>query len=171
MKTTIQDNINTCKLPDLQKKLNTSSIIISIILIIFAAAMFYLSHIKQSDIITSTEIFFGVIAICVAIFMIGWQRTKLVNTETGSVVSKDRIFYDPVDLYGIKAALEEENFEAFVGFRRQQEGNIQTVFYFSADHNYIAIQVFKYEPFEYKQQSDIYIFKDVKAMKLIEKMM
>ena len=171
MKTTIQDNINTCKLPDLQKKLNTSSIIISIILIIFAAAMFYLSHIKQSDIITSTEIFFGVIAICVAIFMIGWQRTKLVNTETGSVVSKDRIFYDPVDLYGIKAALEEENFEAFVGFRRQQEGNVQTVFYFSADHNYIAIQVFKYEPFEYKQQSDIYIFKDVKAMKLIEKMM
>lgn len=169
MKTTIQDNINTCTLPDVQKKLNTTSIIISIILIIFAAAMFYLSHVKQSDIITSTEIFFGVVAICVAIFMIGWQRTKLVNNETGSVVSKDRIFYDPVDLYGIRAALEEENFEAFVGFRRQQEGNVQTVFYFSADSEYIAIQVFKYEPFEYKPQSDIYIFKDVQAMKLIEK--
>ena len=161
MKTIIQDNINTCKLPDLQKKLNTSSIIISIILIIFAAAMFYFSQVKQSDIITSTEIFFGIVAICAAAYMLGWQRSKLINTETGSVVSKDRIFYNPVDLYGIKAALEEENFEAFVGFRRQQEGNIQTVFYFSADHNYIAIQVFKYEPFEYKQQSDIYIFKDV----------
>lgn len=169
MKTTIQDNINTCKLPDLQKKLNITSIIISIGLIIFAAAMFYLSHIKQSDIITSTEIFFGIAAICVAAYMLGLQRTKLVNTETGSVVSKDRIFYNPVDLYGIKTALEEENFEAFVGFRRQQEGNVQTIFYFSADHKYIAIQVFKYEPFEYKPQSDIYIFNDVKAMKLIEK--
>lgn len=131
--------------------------------------MFYLSHIKQSDIITSTEIFFGVIAICVAIFMIGWQRTKLVNTETGSVVSKDRIFYDPVDLYGIKAALEEENFQAFASFHRQQEGNVQTVFYFAADHKYIAIQVFKYEPFEYKPQTDIYVFKDVQAIELIER--
>ena len=171
MKTTIQGNINSCKLPDLQKKNNITSILVSIVLIIFAAAMFYLSHVKQSDLITSTEIFFGIVAICVAAYMLGWQRTKIVNTETGSVVSKDRIFYNQVDLYGIKTALEEENFEAFVGFNRQQEGNVQTVFYFSADHNYIAIQVFKYEPFEYKPQSDIYIFNDVRAMKLIEKML
>ena len=169
MKTTISDNINTCFLPDLQKKTNITSITISVVLLVFAASIFYLSHIKQSDIITSTEIFLGVVAICVAIFLLGWQRTKLINKETGSVVSKDHIFYNPVDFYGIKAALEEENFEAFAGFRRQQEGNVQTVFYFSADHKYIAIQVFKYEPFEYKPQTDIYVFKDVAAMKLIEK--
>ena len=170
MKTTIQDNINTCTLPDVQKKLNTTSIIISVILIIFAAAMFYLSHVKQSDIITSTEIFLGIVVICIAIYLLGWQRTKLVYNETGSVVSKDHIFYDPVNLYGIKTALEKENFETFVSFRRQQEGNVQTVFYFSDDHKYIAIQVFKYEPFEYKPQSDIYVFREVQAMKLIEKM-
>lgn len=169
MKTKIQGNINTYIFSDLQKKINVTSIIISIVLIIFAVAMFYLSHVKQSEIITSTEIFFGVIAACIAIYMLGWQRTKLVNKETGSVVSKDHIFYDPVNFYGIKTALEEENFEVFVSFRRQQEGNVQTVFYFSDDHKYIAIQVFKYEPFEYKPQTDIYVFKDVKAMKLIEK--
>ena len=169
MKTTISDNINTCILPDLQKKANVTSIIISIILIVFAVAMFYLSHVMESDLITSTEVFFGVAAVCVAIYMFGWQRTKLVNKETGSVVSKDRIFYNPVDLLGIKAALENENFEAFAGFHRQDEGNVQTVFYFAADHKYIAIQVFKYEPFEYKPQTDIYIFKDASAMKLIEK--
>lgn len=169
MKTTIQDNINTCMLPDVRKKLNMTSIVFSVILIIFSVAMFYLSHVKQSDIITSTEIFFGVVAICIAVFLLGWQRTKLIYEETDSVVSKDHIYYDPVDLNGIKAALEDENFEAFAGFRRQQDGNVQTMFYFSADSEYIAIQVFKYEPFEYKPQSDIYIFKDVKAMKLIEK--
>lgn len=169
MKTTISDNIDTCILPDLQKKANVTSIIISVILIVFAAVLFYLSHVLESDLITSTEIFFGVATICVAIYMLGWQRTKLINKENGSVVSKDRIYYNPDDLYGIKTALAEENFEAFAGFRRQEGGNVQTVFYFAADHKYIAIQVFKYEPFEYKPQTDIYVFKDAEAMKLIEK--
>lgn len=169
MKTTIQSNINTCELPDLQKKTNITSFVVSIVLLIFAATLFYLSHVMETSFVTSTEVFVGVAAVCVAAYMLGWQRTKLINTETGSVVSKDRIFYNPVDLIGIKAALEDENFEAFAGFRRQQDGNVQTIFYFAADHKYIAIQVFKYEPFEFKPQSDIYIFKDVQAMKLIEK--
>lgn len=169
MKTKISDNINTCKLPGLQKKTNKSSIIISMVFLVFAATMFYMPHLKQNDTATSTEVFLGIVAICVAAYLLDFQRIKIVNTETGSVVSKDYIFYDANNLSGIKAALEEENFEAFKSFRRQHEGNVQTIFYFADDHKYIAIQVFKYEPFEYKPQSDIYIFKDVQAMKLIEK--
>lgn len=166
--TTYSENINNFRLPELEKKVNKASILISIVLIIFATAMFYLAFFTEDDLVEGSEIFAGVIAIIIVFYMLVWQRNKLVDRETGSVVSKDRIYYNPNDLQCILMSFENDSFGILHDIKRQQEGNVQMVFFFAEDHKYIAIQVFKYEPFEYKPQTDILVYRDVNAMKLIE---
>ena len=65
-------------------------------------------------------------------------------------------------------AFENDNFAVLQTVKRQQEGNVQIVFRFAENHKYIAIQVLKYEPFDFKQQTDILVYRDVNAMKLVE---
>ncbi|GEM_PF-1519373 len=166
--TTYSGNINDFQLPELVKKTNKTSIIISIILIIFALAMFHLFYFTENDLVEGSEVFAGVIALSVALFMLIWQRTKFIDKETGSVVSKDRIYYNPNDLPTILLAFDNDNFAVLQNVKRQQEGNVQIVFRFAENHRYIAVQVQRYEPFDYKPQTDILVYRDANAMKLME---
>lgn len=169
MKTaTYNGNINDFQLPELVKKTNKTSIIISIVLIIFALAMFHLVYFTDNDLVEGSEVFAGVIALGVALFMLIWQRTKYIDQETGSVVSKDHIYYSPNDLPTILMAFENDNFAVLQTVKRQQEGNVQIVFRFAENHRYIAVQVQRYEPFDYKPQTDILVYRDANAMKLME---
>lgn len=169
MKTaTYSGNINNFPLPELERKLNKTSIIVSVILIVFALAMFYLAFFTDNSLVEGSEIFAGIVAVVIAFYMLVWQRNKLIDKETGSVVSKDSIYYNPNDLQRLVMALENDNFSVFKDIKRQQEGNAQIVFFFSEDHKYIAVQVFKYEPFDFKPQTDILVYRDVNAMQLID---
>ncbi|MCQ2307464.1 MAG: hypothetical protein MJ000_07870 [Bacteroidales bacterium] len=168
--TILAENINNCKLPDVEKKTNNVSIISGIVLLVFAAILFVLSRQVDNNLGSSTEVFFGVVAVCVALYMFFAQREKMVDTTTNSVVSRDRIYYNASDLHEIKVALANKSFSGLRDVRRQPDGNVQLVFYFSHDHNYIAAQVQKYEPFEYKPCSEIYVFRGSDAEGLIEKL-
>jgi len=166
--TILAENINNCKLPDVEKKTNTISIISAAVLLILAVGLFILSSHAENNLGSSTEIFVGVIAVGIALYMLLAQSKKMVDTTTGSVVSKDHIYYDITDLHTIKVALANKSFKGLRDIKRQPDGNIQLVLYFSRDNRYIAVQVQKYEPFEYKPYSEIYIFRDNDAEKLIE---
>jgi len=166
----LSENINACKLPDVEKKTNILSLILAVILLSLAAVLFVLSSYVENNIGSSTEIFFGVVAIGIAFYLVFAQRKKMIDKNTGSVVSKDHIYFSANDFHNIKVALANKSFDGLDGIKRQQDGNVQLVFYFSQNHNYIAIQVQKYEPFEYKPSSEIYIFRGEDAEKLIGKL-
>jgi len=168
--TILAENINACKLPNVEKKTNTISVISAVVLLALAVALFILSGHVDNALGSSTEIFVGVIAIGIALYMFFAQRKKLIDTTTGSVVSKDHIYYDVNDLHEIKVALSNKFFSRLRNIKHHPDGNVQLVFYFSSDYKYIAIQVLKYEPFEYKPCSEIYVFRDEDAEKLIEEL-
>lgn len=168
--TILAENINNCDLPDVEKKTNNVSIISSIVLLFLAVALFILSGNVESNLGSSTEIFFGVVAIGIALYLFFAQRKKMIDITTNSVVSRDRIFYNANDLHEIKVALANKSFSGLRKVQRQPDGNVQLVFYFSRDHNYIAVQVQKYEPFEYKPCSEIYVFRGSDAERLIEEL-
>lgn len=168
--TILAENINNCKLPDVEKKTNNVSIISSAVLLILAVALFVLSGQVESNLGSSTEVFFGVVAVGVALYMFFAQGEKMINTTTNSVVSRDRIYYSANDLHEIKVALANKSFGGLRNVQRQPDGNVQLVFYFSRDNSYIAAQVQKYEPFEYKPCSEIYVFRGSDAEKLIEEL-
>lgn len=165
--TILAENINSCKLPDVEKKTNTISIISAVVLLALAVVLFILSSHVENNLGSSTEIFVGVIAVGIALYMLFAQREKMIDSTTGSVVSKDHIYYDVNDLHEIKVALANKSFSKLRYIKHHPDGNIQLVFYFSNDQKYIAIQVLKYEPFEYKPYSEIYVFRDEEAEKLI----
>lgn len=166
----LSENINSCQLPDVERKTNISSLILSFVLVALAGVLFVMSGNVESNLGSSTEVFFGVIAIGIALYLIFGQRNKLIDTSTGSVVSKDHIYFSANDLHGIKVALANKDFDGFDNVRRQPDGNVQVIFYFSRDNRYIAIQVQKYEPFEYKPCSEVYVFRGDDAERLIGKL-
>lgn len=168
--TILAENINNCDLPDVEKKTNITSIMSGVVLLILAVTLFILSGKVESNLGSSTEIFFGVIAIGIALYLFFAQREKMIDITTNSVVSKDRIFYNANDFHEIKVALANKSFSGLRNVQRQSDGNVQLIFYFSFDRNYIAVQVHKYEPFEYKPCSEIYVFRGDDAEKLIEEL-
>lgn len=80
---------------------------------------------------------------------------------------KVRIFYASEDLYGLKNSLENQDVKSFEKFKKQHEGNVQLSIVYSKDNQYFAAQVLKYEPFEYKPQSDILIAEGETAARFI----
>lgn len=166
----LAENINVCKLPDVEKKTNILSLVLAAILLALAAVLFVLSSYVENNLGSSAEIFFGVVAIGIALYLVFAQREKMIDKNTGSVISKDHIYFSANDLHSIKVALANKSFDGLDGIKRQQNGNVQLVFYFSQKNNYIAIQVQKYEPFEYKPFSEIYVFRGEDAEKLIGKL-
>lgn len=166
----LSENINNCKLPDVEKKTNIVSLVAGLLLIALAVVLFVMSGKVESNLGSSTEVFFGVIAIGVALYLVLGQRNKMVDMTTDSVVSKDHIYFGTNDLHDIKVALANNDFDGFDNVRRQPDGNVQVIFYFSRDNRYIAIQVQKYEPFEYKPCSEVYVFRGDDAERLIGKL-
>lgn len=165
--TILAENINSCNLPEVEKKTNINSIIVASVLLILSATLFVLSGRTESNFGSSSELFVGVLALGVAVYLFLAQRQKMIDTVSGSTLSKDHIFYSASDLHNIKVSLANRNFKGLSDIQRQPDGNVQLAFLYSKDRKYIAIQVQKYEPFEYKPYSEIYVFRGDEAERLI----
>lgn len=162
-----EKNINTYSFPEVESKSNIKSLITGIILIIASCALFYLSSLISGNMASSLSIFGGVIMICVGLYLIIWQSKHEIYKPSGSVIKKVRIFYASEDLYGLKNSLENQDVKSFEKFKKQHEGNVQLSVVYSKDNQYFAAQVLKYEPFEYKPQSDILIAEGETAARFI----
>ncbi|MGN0033506.1 MAG: hypothetical protein ACI358_07010 [Candidatus Limimorpha sp.] len=162
-------NINNCKLPYVEKRINTLAIFLGTLLLIIGVLMFYLSSVSESSMMSSTDVFAGIVSVVIAVCLIFFQRKKLVEKETGSIIKKECVYYNVNDLDAILSALKRQDYFIFSNIHRQENGNVQMLFYYSKDHRYFAAQVLRYEPFEYRPVSDIFIFRDMIAERFVEK--
>ena len=112
-------------------------------------------------------LFLGVVAIIVALFLLFAKLKKDIYVKTGSPVSKKNIFYDTADFFGIKNALENGDFQAIKRIKTIEDGNVQIYALYSKDRKFAAVQLLKYEPFDFIPQTNIIIMENDKAEDLI----
>ena len=165
-----QENIQSFQLPDIVKKISVKTIIISILLVIFSIALYYASNLFENNIFSSFLIFIGVFADCIMIFLLTKHLKSQVNVKTNSVVKKTCTFFRIEDYLLLKTALENHDYKSITNVKPQGEGNVQLCYVYSKDHQYLAVQLFKYEPFEFKPQTDIFIIEGDLATKFLKAM-
>lgn len=169
MNTTLSENnnINTYNFSEVEKKSNTTSLAIGILSIIAGGALFYVSSLSETNMVSSLSIFGGIVLLCLGFYLLICKSKHEVYKPTGAVVKKENIFYASEDFYNLKNALENKDVKGLEKLKKQHEGNVQLSVIYSNDNKYLAAQVLKYEPFEYKPQSDIITEEGETASRLI----
>ena len=149
------NNIKNTKIELIEKKFNITSLIISIILIGLGVFMFIYSRNLDGNMLSSAMIFFGIIAVAFALFLLFARLNSEIYVKTNSPIIKRELYFDSADLYNLKNALENNDYKAIEKFKRIDEGNVQLYVLHSKDKKFAALQLLKYEPFDFVPQTEI----------------
>ena len=74
---------------------------------------------------------------------------------TQSPVKKDELFFAADDYTTLKSALDNKHFDALKKLRDQSDGNVKLVIANSKDGKFAAVQLQRYQPFEFRPETEI----------------
>ena len=150
-------NIQNTQLDFIQKRFNISALLSGIVLIGFGVLLFMYSKNIDGNMLSSAIIFFGIVSIIFALFLLIARLNAEVYAKTNSPIVRRQIYFDGADFYHIKSAIEEGKFEILDKFKRVDEGNVQLYVVHSKDKKFAALQLLKYEPFDFVPQTDVMV--------------
>lgn len=150
-------NIQTTEIEQVENKFNTTSLIIGIILTISSITLFILSRNIEVNMLSSAMIFAGVITLVFALFLFFAKLNRAIYVKTKSPIIKRQLYFDAADFNGIMSAIENDDYKSIEKFNRVEEGNVQLYLIHSKDKKFAAMQLLKYEPFDFIPQTDIKI--------------
>ena len=148
-------NIQNTQLDFIQKRFNISALLSGIVLIGLGSLLFIYSRSMDGNMLSSALIFFGIVSIAFALFLLIARLNAEVYVKTNSPIVRRQIYFDGADFYNIKSAIEEGKFEILDKFKRVDEGNVQLYVVHSRDKKFAALQLLKYEPFEFVPQTEV----------------
>lgn len=149
------NNIKNTQIDFIEKKFNATSLISSILLIGLGVFMFIYSKNLDGNMLSSALIFFGIVALGFAAFLLIARLYSDVYTKTNSPIIKRELYFDTNDFYNIKNVIENNEFTSIEKFKRVDEGNVQLYVIHSKDKKFAALQLLKYEPFDFVPQTEI----------------
>ena len=148
-------NIQNTQLDFIQKRFNISALLSGIVLIGLGSLLFIYSRSMDGNMLSSALIFFGIVSIAFALFLLIARLNAEVYAKTNSPIVRRQIYFDGADFYNIKSAIEEGKFETLDKFKRVDEGNVQLYVVHSRDKKFAALQLLKYEPFDFIPQTEV----------------
>lgn len=149
------NNIKNTQIELIEKKFNVTSLILSIILVGLGVFMFIYSGNFENNMLSSAMIFVGIAVVAVAIFLLIAKMSSEIYTKTNSPIVKRELYFDTADFYNIKNVIENNDYKSIEKFKRVDEGNVQLYVIHSKDKKFAAMQLLKYEPFDFVPQTEI----------------
>lgn len=151
------NNIQNTQIDFIQKRFNVSALFSGIVLIGFGVLLFVYSGSMDGNMLSSAMVFFGIVSVAFALFFLIARLNAEVYAKTNSPIVKRQIYFDTADFYDIKSAIENGKFETLDKFNRVDEGNVQLYVIHSKDKKFAALQLLKYEPFDFVPQTDVMV--------------
>ncbi len=148
-------NIKNAQIELIEKKFSITSLIAGIMLIGIACILFVYSKNIEGNMLSSTMIFVGVIAAVLALFLLFARMNKEVYTKTNSPIVKRQLYYDTADFYNLKNIIDNNELNSIEKFKRVDEGNVLLYVLHSKDKKFAALQLLKYEPFDFVPQTEM----------------
>lgn len=152
------NNIQNTQIELIEKKINMTSLILGVIFIALGIVLFIFSRNIEANMLSSTMVFFGVVSLLFALFFFISKLNAKIYSKTNSPIIERQLYYDIADFYKLKDIIENNDFESIDKFKRIEEGNIQLYVLYSKDKKFAALQLLKYEPFDFIPQTEIKIF-------------
>ena len=151
------NNIQNTQIDFIQKRFNISALLSGIVLIGFGAFLFIYSSNMDGNMLSSALIFFGIVSVVFALFLLIARLNVEVYAKTNSPIVRRQIYFDAADFYNIKSAIENYKLETLEKFNRVDEGNVQLYVVHSKDRKFAVLQLLKYEPFDFVPQTDVMV--------------
>ena len=149
------NNIQHTQLELIEKKFNLKSLLLSLALIGLGVLLFVYSGKFESDMLSSTLIFIGISMVAFATFLMIAKLNSEVYIKTNSPIIKRQLYFDTADFYDIKNAIDKGDYKSIEKFKRVDEGNVQLYVVHSKDKKFAAMQLLKYEPFDFVPQTEV----------------
>ena len=149
------NNIKDLQIELIEKKFNVASLLIGIVLIGLGVALFVLSRGVEGNMLSSAMIFLGILFVGFALFFLIAKLNSEVYSKTNSPIVKRQLYYDTADFYNIKNVIDNNDYKSIEKFKRVDEGNIQLYVIHSKDKKFAALQLLKYEPFDFIPQTEV----------------
>ncbi len=149
------NNIQNTQFELIEKKFNVTSLLLSLVLIGLGCVLFIYSGNIESNMISSSMIFFGIAIVAVAIFLMIAKINSEVYVKTNSPIVKRQLYFDTADFYNLKNAIDNADYNSIEKFKRVDEGNVQLYVVHSKDKKFAAMQLLKYEPFDFVPQTEV----------------
>ena len=151
------NNIQNTQIDFIQKRFNISALLSGIVLIGFGAFLFIYSSNMDGNMLSSALIFFGIVSVVFALFLLIARLNVEIYAKTNSPIVRRQIYFDAADFYNIKSAIENDKLETLEKFNRVDEGNVQLYVVHSKDRKFAVLQLLKYEPFDFVPQTDVMV--------------
>ena len=149
------NNIQNTQIELIEKKFNVGSLLLSLILIGLGGFLFVYSGNFESNMLSSAMIFVGIAIVAFAIFLLIAKLNGEVYVKTNSPVVKRQLYFDTADFYNLKNAIDNADYNSIEKFKRVEEGNVQLYVIHSKDRKFAAMQLLKYEPFDFVPQTEV----------------
>ena len=149
------NNIQNTHIELIEKKFSVKSLLLSLALMGAGVSLFVYSGNFGSNLLSSTMIFFGIAIVAFATFLMIAKLNSEVYVKTNSPIVKRQLYFNTTDFYDIKNAIENADYKSIEKFKRVEEGNVELYVIHSKDRKFAALQLFKYEPFDFVPQTEI----------------
>ena len=149
------NNIQITQIELIEKKFNVKYLILSLLLIGLSCYLFIYSSTFESIMLSSAMIFVGITMTVFAIFLIIAKLNNEVYVKTNSPIIKRQLYFDSADFYNLKDAIDNADYNSIEKFKRVEEGNVQLYVIHSKDKKFAAMQLLKYEPFDFVPQTEM----------------
>ena len=149
------NNIQNTQFELIEKKFNVTSLLLSLVLIGLGCVLFIYSGNIESNMISSSMIFFGIAIVAFALFLMIAKINSEVYIKTNSPIIKRQLYFDTADFYNLKNAIDNADYNSIDKFKRVDEGNVQLYVVHSKDKKFAAMQLLKYEPFDFVPQPEV----------------
>lgn len=151
------NNIQNTQIELIEKKFNVASLLLGIVLTGIACFLFVYSGNIEGNMLSSTMIFGGVVAAILALFLFIAKMNQEVYAKTNSPIVRRQLYYDTADFHNLKNVIDSDDLKSIERFKRIDEGNVQLYVLHSKDRKFAALQLLRYEPFDFIPQTDIKI--------------
>ena len=149
------NNIQNTQFELVEKKFSLTSLLLSLVLIGLGCVLFIYSGNIGSNMISSAMIFFGIAIVAFAIFLLIAKINAEVYVKTNSPIIRRQLYFDTADFYNLKNAIDNADYNSIEKFKRVDEGNVQLYVVHSKDKKFAAMQLLKYEPFDFVPQTEV----------------
>ena len=151
------NNIQNTQIELIEKKFSVTSLLLSLTLMAVGVFLFFYSSNFGNNMLSSTLIFIGIAIEAFAIFLLIAKLNGEVYVKTNSPIVKRQLYFNTADFNDIKNAIEHADYKSIEKFKRVDEGNVELYVIHSKDKKFAAMQLLKYEPFDFVPQTEIKI--------------
>lgn len=105
--------------------------------------------------------------VLVALYRIFWKSSEVVYLPTGSAVLEGSCYIDSCDLDTMGRMIENKEFQLTSGVSFKQTGNGRLDYLISKDHQFAAVQLFRFVPYAYEPASSVYYYTGEDAVSFV----